>query len=216
MNNYILKGLVFLNMLFLLSCEKDDLTPASMPEPLTHPVAQVLESNYWQEKICFTYIEQLAFPEPGEDSPVPEIKVTDDIIDEYMWSGGTYLDARLDRFYVDPETKKLRVYLGAPYIGNWYYQNLYAINYPDSNHVILSSSKDLNAQVGAATETFLKVVSCTEKEIILDGAIKPYIWQNWKLDEIGKSKGIMYLGIRVYWTRIENGSEIYEPSNPLD
>ena len=90
------------------------------------------------------------------------------------------------------------------------------MEYPDGNHVLIRALDELTGYVGAAFNVPLEVVSCTDEEIILDGPIKPYIWHEWKLDEISEYQNIIYLGIRVYWTKIENGAELLEPSNPLD
>lgn len=218
MKHLLKKIAVPICFVFLLaSCDKND-EPAPEPIPEQHPVEKVLNGNYWKEKICFTYIEHTVM-DPTVDSDENkgmEVLVSKDILDEFIWGGGTYLSARLNEFFVNPETKKVHVYAGPPYIGNRYYQNLYNINYIDQDHIAIGSPKELHRYVGAAIDVELKVVSCTEHEIVLDGPIKPYIWQNWMLDLEAEKNNIMYLGIRVYWTKIENGAEIYEPSTPLD
>ena len=69
------------------------------------------------------------------------------------------------------------------------------MEYPDGNHVLIRALDELTGYVGAAFNVPLEVVSCTDEEIILDGPIKPYIWQEWKLDEISEYQNIIYLGI---------------------
>lgn len=196
---------IFLSSM-VIACAKDDMPTA--PPAVTNPVAEVLEGNYWTEKVCFTYIKR--------GSSGDNIEVTQDISHEYPWGGGSHYDIRLNNFYVSPETKKVHLFQSGLYIGNWYIQNLYSISYPDQQHIYISSTRELDAFVGAAINVELKVMSCTDHEIVLDGPIKPYIWQTWALDEMGDFLNITYLGIRVYWTKIENGAEIYEPSTPLD
>ena len=62
----------------------------------------------------------------------------------------------------------------------------------------------------------MKVVACTGHEVVLEGLIKPYIWQTWRLDEVADQKGgIMYLGIRVYWTKTTGGAAV-QFAQPLD
>ncbi len=199
--------LILCTAVLLLACNKDDNpapAPVPTPDPEMHPVAQVLEGNYWQEKICFTYKE--IGPEANT------VMVTDDIMCETS-SGGSYFNLRLDKFYVDSETGKLRSFdYTNNYIGNWYYENKYKFEYPDQEHIRIFTQDELSSFFGAAFNIDLQVRACTDKEIILDGPIKSYVWQNWNLE----NRAVMYLGIRVYWTKIENGAEILEPSSPLD
>ncbi len=202
--------LILCTAVLLLACNKEDdpaPAPVPTPDPEMHPVAQVLEGNYWQEKICFTY--------KGKGSNT--IKITKDIIEEFTLDGSVRIDERLDIFYVAPETGKVHAYeFHQSYIGNWYYRNLYSLEYLSDNRIRVNTDDEYSAYYGADSNIELRVVSCTDREIVLDGPIKPYIWQNWRLDYEYEMYGLMYLGIRVYWTKIENGAEILEPSSPLD
>lgn len=192
---------------FLASCDKDDPIPTS--EPQKHPVEQTLTGNYWSEKICFTYTVM--------DSKNQSIRVSEDIVDEYLWQGGYISNQRLDKFTVDPETGKLRAYdYQNNYVGQNYYQNKYRLEYPDLYTVRIRCSDLLDYYVGAAFETDLRVISVKDDQIVLDGPIKPYIRERWQLDKKSESNNYEYLGIRVFWTKIENGAEILEPSSPLD
>ncbi len=218
MKAFAAKSILFLcTAISLLACNKEDdpaPVPVPTPEPEMHPVAKVLEGNYWQEKICFTYLEPFVFDVDNPDTDKgTEVKVTECDILDLIASGGSYIDARLNQFYIVPETLTVRVFSQAPYIGHWYHQNLYTIDFLDANHIRINTTNDISLYVGAALDTELKVMSCTDKEIILDGPIKSYVWQNWRLD---RETDVMYVGIRVYWTKIENGAEILEPSSPLD
>lgn len=199
------------SLILIQACNDDDPVPvpSPTPEPQKHPVEQTLTGNYWNEKICFTYL-------PVTSESVP-IQVSEDIVEDFYWTGGYYYNRRLDVFTVDPETGKLHAYdLHSMYIGNWYYQNRYWIEYPDPTHIRIRAKEELSAYVGAAFDIELTVVSCDENQIVLDGPIKPYIWQNWMLDLVAQRENVMFLGIRVYWTRIEDGAETLEPSNPID
>lgn len=202
----MLKTFITLCSIFILSsCNTDDeqgpVTPTT-PGLEKHAVEAVLEGGYWQEKICF--VTKTEWPDSG-------VEVTDDILDVPYY--GSYYNIRLDKFHVDPKSGKLRSFdYSNKYTGNWYYQNKYSLIYPDQGHIRIQTYDELSSYFGAAFNIDLQVVSCAENEIILDGPIKSYIWQNWNLDNDTK----MYLGIRVFWTRIANGSEIYEPSSPLD
>ena len=216
MKTFLAKPLLLIfASLFVFACAEDDdpvATPVLEPDPgivsARHPVAQVLEGNYWQEKICFTY-KKIG---PEADT----VLVTDDILQQTS-TGSSYFNLRLDKFYVDPNTKKLRAFdYGNSYVGNWYYQNKYRLDYLDREYIRIFAEDELSVFFGAAFNIDLRVATCTDNEIILDGPIKPYIWQNWNLDNKSEYMGIMYLGIRIYWTKIENGAELLEPSNPLD
>ena len=172
----------------------------------------MLEGNYWQEKICFTY------QETGRDNPYSsDIQITGDIVDEFAWEGKVMIDERLDIFYVASGTGGVHAYeYDQSYTGNWYYRKRYWLEYLADNRVRVSTDDEHSAYYGADSNIDLRVVSCTDREIVLDGPIKPYIWQNWDLTHAYEMRGHMYLGIRVYWTKIENGAELLEPSNPLD
>ncbi len=205
--------LIICSLTLFISCDKDDdAPPVPTPEPEMHPVAQVLQGNYWQEKICFTY------QETGLNNPYSGmIEVTGDIVGEFTREGIVMIDERLDIFYVAPETENVHAYeFHKMYTGNWYYRNRYSLEYPAYNRVRVHTDDEQSAFYGAESNIDLRVVTCTDNEIILDGPIKPYIWQNWGLDHKYEATGLMYLGIRVYWTKIENGAEILEPSSPLD
>ena len=214
MNPFLAKPLLLIfASLFVSACDKDD-NPAPMsvstPEPAeTHPVEAALDGTYWrQDKVCFVYTKKWA---------QGELEFSDDIINESVqWSGGKFYYPRLEIFSVESDTRKVREYDSGTYVGSYYYHNRYIMEYPDGNHVLIRALDELTGYVGAAFNVPLEVVSCTDEEIILDGPIKPYIWQEWKLDEISEYQNIIYLGIRVYWTKIENGAELLEPSNPLD
>ena len=220
MKTFLAKPLLLIfASLFVFACAEDDdpvATPVLEPDPgivsARHPVAQVLEGNYWQEKICFTY------QETGRDNPYSsDIQITGDIVDEFAWEGKVMIDERLDIFYVASETGVVHAYeYDQSYTGNWYYHKRYWLEYLADNRVRVSTDDEHSAYYGADSNIDLRVVSCTDREIVLDGPIKPYIWQNWDLTHAYEMRGHMYLGIRVYWTKIENGAELLEPSNPLD
>ncbi|WP_191442037.1 hypothetical protein [Alistipes sp. CHKCI003] len=82
MNQYLRSIFIFLLVIFLVSCDKDD-NPAPMsvstPEPAeTHPVETVLDGTYWrQDKVCFVYTKKWA---------QGELEFSDDIINEESWN----------------------------------------------------------------------------------------------------------------------------------
>ena len=103
MKQFLIKVIAVISVLpgFIACAEDDDPVATPVLEPDTgivsarHPVAQVLEGNYWQEKICFTY------QETGRDNPYSsDIQITGDIVDEFAWEGKVMIDERLDIFYV--------------------------------------------------------------------------------------------------------------------
>ncbi len=204
--------LILCTAILLLACNKDD-DPASVPVPTPdsemHPLEAALDGTYWkQDKICFAYTKK--------NNTQSGIEFTKDLIYELNWAGGNYYYLKLETFSVEPDTRKVREYDSGTYVGSYYYHNRYIMEYPDQKHVVIRAMDELTGYVGAAYNVDLEVVSCTDQEIILDGPIKPYIWQAWRLDEKAESENIIYLGIRVYWTKIQNGAEILEPSSPLD
>ncbi len=212
MKAFAAKSILFLcTAVSLLACNKeDDPAPAPVPTPESemHPIEAALDGTYWkQDKICFAFTKQGAHG---------GIEFTEDLAYEFSWDGGYYYYPKLRIFSVEPDTRKIREYDSGTYIGSYYYHNRYIVEYPDQKHIMIRALDELTGYVGAAFNVDLEVVSCTEQEIILDGPIKPYIWQEWRLDQLADYHDIIYLGIRVYWTKIENGAEILEPSSPLD
>ncbi len=214
MKTFFPKTLLFLfASLIVVACDKDD-DPVSgtapMPQVEKHPVEAAFEGTYWQDKICFTYIK--------DSRDGNKIEVSNDIDYEYFGpDGGSHYSMRLGTFSVESDTRKIRVYdESMTYIGSHYYHNRYKIEYPDQTHVRIKAMDELDAYVGASFNTDLEVISCTDKEIVLDGPVKPYIREKWCLEKAADYYDIIYLGIRVFLTKIENGSELLEPSSPLD
>lgn len=61
----------------------------------------------------------------------------------------------------------------------------------------------------------MKIISITDEEIVFEAPIKPYIWAEWSLDKASAAWSRTYLGIRIYWTKMESIG-LLKFAKPLD
>lgn len=211
---------IFLMTLCWYSCSEEE---TSQPEPQGTKNAQqselmelLMRDTYWKEEIHFLYLSS---------EYATEVSETENIFDCYEWDGGNPRanEVGLNWFYVrDAETGAVRQFedRGAATWG--YYDKRYRVCCDDARQTIrMETDDELLSAINALSNLDLKVLSASEEQIVLETPIiKPYIEEHWDWDGLvaPNIQGPIYVGLRIYWTRVDTPYEqaVMSQAQPLD
>lgn len=206
--------------LLFAACSKDE-TP--QPDPQGTKNAQqselmelLMRDTYWKEEIHFLYLSS---------EYATEVSETENIFDCYEWEGGNPRteEVGLNWFYVrDAETGVVRQFedRGAATWG--YYDKRYRVCCDDVRQTIrMETDDELLSAINALSNLDLKVLSATEERFVLETPIiKPYIEEHWNWEGLvaPNTQGPIYVGLRIYWTRVDTPYEqaAMSQAQPLD